>query len=124
MKPLDTIYINDLQLPCLIGLYDYERTSKQIVIINVALSVDLTKPAETDNINDTVSYPEISSKIVELVDHSKFYLLEALAGAIAKVCLEDNRVKQVKVHIEKPKAIKLGKSSAVEIVRTNEQEKS
>lgn len=118
--PLDIIYINDLYLPCLIGMYDYERKSKQIVIINIALSVDLRKAAETDDINDAVSYT-FYTKVVELVEQSEFFLLEALAGTIAKICLQDKRVKQVKVHVEKPKAVKLGRSSAVEIIRSNEK---
>lgn len=118
--PLDTIYINDLQLPCLIGMYDYERKSKQTVIINIALSVDLRKAAETDDINDTISYA-FYTKVIELVEQSEFFLLEALAGAIVKICLQDKRVKQVKIHIEKPKAVKIGRSSAVEMIRSNEK---
>lgn len=119
MKQLDTIYINDLQLPCLIGAFEQERHSKQMIIINVELSVDLTKPAITDNIQDTVNYSNIASQIVDVVEKSKFYLLEGLAGAIAKTCLQNKRIKQVKVHIEKPKAIKLGRSSAVAIIRSH-----
>ena len=118
-QPLDTIYINDLQIPCLIGVFDYERTSKQMITINIALSVNLQKAIETDNVNDTVSY-QLYTDIVKLIEKSEFFLIESLAGVIAQRCLKDKRVKQVRVHIEKPKAIKLGRSSAVEIIRTNE----
>lgn len=121
MKNLDTLFINDLTIPCIIGVFKHERNEKQIVIINIALSVDTKKAGESDNINDTVSYHEIAQEVTEMVSDSQFSLLEKLAQEIAAICLKDKRVRQVKVHIEKPKALKLAKSSAIEIIRTREE---
>ncbi|MBI5122531.1 dihydroneopterin aldolase [Candidatus Roizmanbacteria bacterium] len=121
MKKLDTIYINDLVVSCIIGIFEDERIKKQPVIINIALSVDTRKAAVSDNLNDTVSYHDIYLEINELVGKSKFFLIEKLAQEIATLCLKDKRVKQVVVHIEKPNAVKLGKSSAIEITRSNEK---
>ncbi len=117
----DTLFINDVTLPCTIGVFDFERQGKQTVIINIALSVALHKPGKTDNLKDTVNYHEIYLHIVDLVENSNFFLLEALAEAIATICLQDKKVQQVKVHIEKPKAVALARSSAVEIIRKNEK---
>lgn len=115
----DTIYINELQIPCIIGVFDYERTGKQIISLSLALSVDLRKAGKTDNVADTVSY-QLYKKIVDFIEQSQYRLLEALAEAVAGICLEDKRVRQVKVYIEKPKAVKLGRSSAVEIIRNQD----
>lgn len=120
MKQLDTLYINDLIIPCLIGVFENERKEKQQIIINIMLSVDTRKAGKSDNLNDTVNYHELSLQIVKLVENSKFYLLEKLAQEVANLCLQDTRIKQVTVRVEKPKAIKLAKSSAIEIIRTNE----
>lgn len=120
-QTLDTLFINDLQLPCLIGIFDAERKEKQMVIINVELSTDLRKAGKTDKIDDTISYHDVYVQIVELVEQSKFFLLESLAEAIASLCLKNKKIKYVKVHIEKPKALKLGKSAAIEIIRTNDK---
>lgn len=120
MKQLDTIYINDLVIPCIIGVFENERIEKQQIIINIALSVDTRKAGKSDNLKDTVNYHELSLQIAELVEKSKFYLLEKLAQKIADMCLKDKKVKQVTVRIEKPKAVKLAKSSAIEITRNNE----
>lgn len=120
MKQLDTIYINDLIIPCIIGVFEEERKEKQQVIINVALVVDTYKAGKSDNLKDTVNYHDLSLKITKLVENSTFYLLEKLAQEIATLCLKEKKVKQVKVRIEKPKAIKLAKSSAIEITRTND----
>src|SRR6266567_715449 len=119
-KQLDTIFINDLTIPCVIGVFEHERKDKQLVIINLALSVDVKKAGETDDLNDTVSYQNIAHEVADMVSNSQFYLIEKLAQAIADICLKDKRVKQAKVHIEKPKAVKLAKSSAIEIIRNNE----
>jgi D-erythro-7,8-dihydroneopterin triphosphate epimerase len=117
MKQLDTLYINDLVLPCLIGVFENERKEKQQIIINVALGVDTQKAGKSDDLKDTVNYHDISLKIIELVEKSQFYLLEKLAQEIANICLRNKLVKQVTIRVEKPKAVKLAKSSAIEITR-------
>lgn len=115
----DTLFINDLIIPCVIGTFDAERTEKQSVTLTIALVVDTTKAAETDNLEDAVDYYKIYQKIVSFVSNSQYQLLEALASAVAQLCLEDANVQQVKVHIEKPQALPLAKSSAIEVTRTN-----
>jgi len=121
MKKLDTIYINDLVVKCIIGVFENERVKKQPIVINIALSVDTRKAALSDDLNDTVSYHDIYLEINDMVSKSKFFLLEKMAQEIANLCLKDKRVEQVVVHIEKPEAVKLGKSSAIEITRNNEK---
>jgi dihydroneopterin aldolase len=117
---LDTIFINDLMLSCTIGVFDHERQTKQIVYVTIQLSLDLQAAGKTDDIQDTVNYDDLSLKVTKLVERSNFFLLEALAQAIADTCLKEKRVKQVKVYIEKPKAIPNSRGSAVEIFRRNE----
>jgi FolB domain-containing protein len=119
-QPLDTILINDLTIPCIIGVSESERKEKQPVKITIAISIDSRKAGHSDAISDTVSYHDLASEIGEKVSGSSFYLLEKLAQFVADICLKDKRVKQVRVTIEKPKAIKLAVSATIEIVRTNE----
>ena len=116
----DTLFINDLVIPCIIGTFAAEREEKQPVMVTIALSVDTAKAAQTDNLKDAVDYYKIYQKVVSFVSSSQYQLLEALANAVAQLCLEDAKVKQVKVHIEKPQALPLAKSSAIEIIRDNE----
>ncbi len=120
-KILDTIYINDLKVNCIIGVFENERIKKQPVIINIALSVDTQKAASSDDLNDTVSYHDIYLSVNEMVKKSKFNLIEKLAQEITNICLEDKRVEEVMVRVEKTNAVKFGKSSAIEIRRQNEK---
>jgi FolB domain-containing protein len=114
---LDKIRINDLQLRCIIGINDWERTQKQDVIINVTLYAELHKPCQTDNLNDSVDYKEIKKEIIAMVESSSFNLIERLAGEIAKICLAHPLVRAVQVRADKPGALRFAKSVGVEIFR-------
>jgi len=120
MKQLDTLYINDLKVPCIIGVFAQERKKKQPIIINLALSVDTRKAAKTDDLKDTVDYHHLYNEIANTVSQSTYQLLETLAQTIADICLKNKKVKQVTVRLEKPHAVKIGKSSGIEIIRNNE----
>lgn len=121
----DKIRINDLQLRCIIGINDWERTQKQDVIINVTLFADLTKPCQTDNLADSVDYKEIKTKIIAMVESSNFNLIERLADQIAAICLAHSTssgqaphiIKAVQVKVDKPGALRFAKSVGVEIFR-------
>jgi FolB domain-containing protein len=119
-KIMDTIYINDLKLSCLIGVFGFERKSRQTIIINIVLSVDLNKASKTDNVKDTISYRYIYDQIINFAENSDYYLIEKLAEEIAKICLKNDLVKQVKVRIDKPRALPHANSAGIEIIRTNE----
>jgi len=116
----DKIIINELVIPCIIGVFEHERKEKQNVILTIELAIDTQKAGKTDNLEDTVSYSDIAHEITEMVSNSQFKLLEKFADEVAIICLKDKRIKQVKVHVEKPKALKQAASAAIEIIRDNE----
>jgi FolB domain-containing protein len=115
----DTLFINDLILPCTLGVPEGERNEKQMVIINIAISANFAEAGKTDAIEDTINVHDVCIKITNLVANSSFHLFEALAQAIASECLTDNRIKQIKIHIEKIKGLRLAKSCGIEIIRSN-----
>ncbi len=116
-KPLDRIHISDLLLRCIVGIRAWERRERQNVHISVVLHADLSKAAASDAIADTVDYVTIKKKIIALVEGSSYYLIEALAEAVAGVCLEDERVARVDVTLEKPGALRYARAVAIEITR-------
>lgn len=117
MEKLDKIYIDDLQLRCIIGLNDWERTQKQDVRINIILYADLSLPCQTDSIEDSVDYKDIKKQIVAMAESSSFYLVERLADGIAKICLAHPLVLAATVRVDKPGALRYAKSVGVEIFR-------
>jgi dihydroneopterin aldolase/D-erythro-7,8-dihydroneopterin triphosphate epimerase len=115
---MDRIFIRDLALRCIIGLYPEERKNKQDVIINVVLETDLRAAGKSDNLNDTVDYKAIKLAILDFVENSSFNLIESLAEGIAAICLKDGRVQSATVTIDKPGALRFCRSVAVEVARS------
>ena len=114
---MDRVLISDLQARCIIGINDDERREKQDVIINVVISADLLKACKSDRFEDTVDYRALKKKILGMVEESQYFLIEALAQAIADICLEHPDVQQVQVRVDKPGALRFARSVAVEITR-------
>lgn len=114
---MDKIFIRDILARCIIGVNDDERESKQDVVINLVLSADLRKVGKSDRFEDTVDYRQTKKRVVAMVEESQYYLVEALAERIAEICLEDERVQQVQVTVEKPGALRFARSVGVEITR-------
>ncbi|MBI5486382.1 MAG: dihydroneopterin aldolase [Deltaproteobacteria bacterium] len=115
---VDRIHIRDLSLRCIIGVDDRERREKQDVAIQVTLHAELGEAGRSDEMARTVDYRAVKKRIVRLVEQSQFFLIEALAEAIARVCLEEPRVERVDVLVEKPGALRFARTVGVEISRT------
>ena len=52
----DIIYIKDLRIKTIIGIFDWERKVKQEVSIDMEFPFDCKKAAKTDSIEDTTDY--------------------------------------------------------------------
>ena len=115
--PLDAIYIRDLHLRCIIGVFDDERKAKQDIIITIALYADLRTACTSDRIEDTVDYKSLKKQVIAMVEDSRFFLIESLAERIAAICLGTRAVKRVTVTVDKPGALRFARSVAVEITR-------
>ena len=114
---MDKIFIRDLALRCIIGIFPEERREKQDIVINVEMRVDLRAAGRSDDLNDTVDYKSIKKAILKLVEGSGFQLIESLAERIADIALEHAKVERVVVTIDKPGALRFARASAVEITR-------
>lgn len=116
----DQIKISDLHMHAIIGVNPDERENRQDVLVNLTLDVDTRPAARSDDINDAVNYRTITKTILEIVETSRFFLVERLAEAIANACLEEPRVLRVQVSVEKPSALRFAASVGVTINRTRE----
>lgn len=114
---MDKIIIKDLAARCIIGVNDDERREKQDVLITITISADLGKACATDSFGDTVDYRAIKKTVLALAESSSYYLIEALAEAIARTCLDFSGVLSVQVLVEKPSALRFARSVGVEIYR-------
>jgi len=114
---MDKIVISDLLLRCIIGVNEEERTNKQDVLINVELATDLSTAGKSDRLDDSIDYRALTKQIINMTEQSHFFLVEALAEAIAGICLANRMVKEARVRVEKPGALRFARNVGVEIVR-------
>lgn len=97
------IFVHGLKLKASIGVYDHEKTRKQMVIISVDLAVTENTP-HNDDIEYVVCYKTIVNKIEAYIEAGHVQLVETMAEQIADICLQNPQVKRVLVKIEKPEA--------------------
>ena len=115
--PLDRILINDLLIRGIVGVNDWERTNRQDILVNIELVADLALAGGSDDVEDTVNYRTIAKDVIEHVEGSSRFTVEALAADIAGLCLRNPRVHSARVRVEKPGAVRFARSVGVEIER-------
>ena len=110
------IFIRGLAARTILGVEAYERRKRQDVLIDLELLV-ATRAGATDRIDDAVDYKSIKDEVLQLVEVSRFHLLEAMAEAVAERCLTFDGVLGVEVTIDKPGALRFARSVAVQARR-------
>lgn len=113
----DLILIKDLLLRGIVGINDWEREKQQDILVNITLFGDLRPAGESDDIADSVNYRTITKQVVQHVESSARFTVEALAADIARICLEALGVERARVRVEKPGALRFARSVGVEIER-------
>jgi FolB domain-containing protein len=114
----DRIEIRDLLLRGIVGINDWEREKPQDILIHITLFADLRSAGASDKIDDTVNYRSLTKQVIEHVEGSARFTVEALAADVARICLADPRVARVRVRVEKPGALRFARTVGVEIERT------
>ena len=114
---MDKVFIKDLEVEAVIGVYDWEREVRQLISISLEMNFNTKKAGRSDRIDDALNYKNISKCIIELTESSKSKLIENLAQKIAKTVLSEFPVSSVIVTVEKPGALRGSKSVGVTIKR-------
>jgi len=111
----DRITLRGMQFLGRFGVTADERAEPQPIEVDLLVRLDLSKPARTDDLADTVNYATLFDLVRELVEARSFHLLEGLAGAIADDVLAAHPVDDVEVRVRKPKAPLPGAFDTVEV---------
>ncbi|MEX0607608.1 MAG: dihydroneopterin aldolase [Halofilum sp. (in: g-proteobacteria)] len=112
------VYLRDLRVETIIGIFDWERTTRQVVGIDLEMAADVARAAATDSIDDALDYKAISKRLIDAVSNSSFQLIETLAEEIARIVREEFGVSWVKVTVAKPGAIRGARDVGVVIERS------
>ena len=114
---MDIVFIHDLQIDTVIGIYDWERKIRQTISLDIEMATDISKAAKSDDIEDTLSYKTVAKRLIEFIEQSEFELVEALAEKICSIVMQEFSVPWVKLTLHKPGAVRGSKSVGVIIER-------
>jgi len=115
---MDIIYLSDLKIETIIGIYEWERKVKQTVSLELQMATDIRKSAETDAIDDTLNYKAVAKRLIDFVEKSNYQLVETLAEKITEIVLTEFNVPWVKLKLSKPGAIRGAKDVGIIIERS------
>ena len=114
---MDIIFLGGLEIETVIGIYDWERTIKQKIVLDIEMAFDIKKAAFTDDITYTLDYKAVSDRIVNFVEASQFFLVETLIEEIAKILLNEFPTPWVKITLNKKGAISRARDVGIIIER-------
>ena len=98
---MDIIYLHDLKVDCVIGVWEWEKQMTQKITIDLDMGFSIAAAASSDNIDDTLSYKDVSKRVRSFVEASRFELVEKLAEEIARVLTDEFEIKWCRVRINK-----------------------
>jgi dihydroneopterin aldolase len=110
----DRVFIKDLRVETVIGIFDWEREIKQAVSLDVEMAFDIRAAAKSDDIEDTLDYKAVAKRLIQVVQASEFQLVESLAERCAALILGEFPVDWLRLKLSKPGAVR--GSSAVGVI--------
>ena len=103
---MDIIYLHDLKIERVVGIWEWERRIKQTVILDLDMATDIRRAAATDHIDDTLNYKAVAKRIIQYVGDSQFQLVETMAEKVAEILLSEFKLKWARVRINKRGAVR------------------
>ena len=114
---MDIVYITQLEIDTVIGVYDWERKIRQKITVDLEMATDISRAGRSDDLVDALDYKAISKRIITFVEASEFMLVEALAENVAAVLIEEFKISWLKLTIGKPGALSSAKDVGIIIER-------
>lgn len=115
---MDIIFIEDLRVDTVIGVFDWEKEFKQPLYFDIEMQTDIRASAINDDIDKTVSYKEVSDRVIELVENTQFELLETLAERLCETILKTfSGVFSITLKVKKPQAVPRANTVGIQITR-------
>src|SRR5262245_23195673 len=114
---MDIIFISELRLDILLGVYNWERRAPHTVQFDLETGIPDTGRPRSDRIAETIDYSKVVARIAASLKDTHFLLVERLAEHVAQIVLTEFKAPWVKVSVAKLAAIKGVKRLGVTIER-------
>jgi len=103
---MDIIFIRELRVETVIGIYDWERKIRQPVIFDIDLATDCAHAASTDHVEQALNYKSVCKRVQAFVEASEFQLVETLAERTAQLIMEEFDVPWLRLRLNKKGALR------------------
>ena len=117
MTSVDTIFVRDLRVEAVVGIWRWERSMPQTISIDLDMATDVSSAAAQDSIEAALDYRSVSKRVSEFVSDSSYQLIETMAEEIARLVREEFEVLWVRVSVHKPLAVRGSRDVGVTIER-------
>jgi 7,8-dihydroneopterin aldolase/epimerase/oxygenase len=105
------VFVRGLRIDARIGVHAHERGRLQPLIIDVEMEVE---DRRIEGIADTVDYEEVAGWARRTAEVGHVDLVEHYADRLGQACLDDPRVRSVRVRVEKPEALRGAQAAGCE----------
>ena len=103
---MDIVYIRDLRIDTIIGIFDWEREVRQTVSLDLDMAADIRPAAASDDIEHALNYKAVAKRIIAHVENSQCLLVERLAEEVTDIVRNEFGVPWVKLRLSKPGALR------------------
>ncbi len=114
---MDTIFIEDLHIDAIVGIYEWERVVPQTLVLNVTMASDIRTAARTEDIAKAINYAEVARCLEQLICAEKYRLVESLVEGCADLLLREFGSPWVKIRCRKTHVMPQARGVGVEIER-------
>lgn len=113
----DSVFIEGLTVDAVIGVYDWERSITQPLVIDLVMYACQKSASANDDINQALDYKKICEQVIKTTQQCKANLIETVAEVIAQTLLAEFAIESIEVSVRKPTAIKETHTVGVKIIR-------
>lgn len=120
---MDIVYIRDLDISTVIGIYDWEREIRQTVSLDLDMATDIRPAADAEDIALTLNYKAVAKRLIAFIEEAEFLLIETMAEHVAGVVLAEFPVTWLRLRVGKPGAVTGARDVGVIIERGTRPER-
>jgi dihydroneopterin aldolase len=114
---MDIVFINELKIDTVIGVYDWERQIRQTVVLDLEMATDIRAAASSDDIAHALNYKAVSDRLIEFIAASEFQLVETMAEQVTEIVRKEFGVPWLRLRVSKPGAVQGSREVGVIIER-------
>ncbi|WP_233981563.1 bifunctional dihydroneopterin aldolase/7,8-dihydroneopterin epimerase [Pectobacterium versatile] len=114
---MDIVFIEELTVITTIGVYDWEQTIQQKLVFDIEMGWDNRQAAASDDVNDCLSYADVSEAVIAHVANQRFALVERVAEEVAHMLMQRFSIPWLRIKLSKPGAVAQARQVGVIIER-------